>query len=101
MSRPRLPRDRRWGSEESEIAWSSRSTPSCSRIVPADESGRDQVGDAAVDQRARVEHVEVTPRHTGGARLDPHESEDVLVLRLSQPIPHRPEREVEEHDGRP
>ena len=66
-----------------------------------DEAGRDEVGDPAVDQRARVEHVQVAPRHARGPRLDPDQSEDVLVLRLAEPVPERPEREVEEHDRRP
>ena len=66
-----------------------------------DEPGLDQVRDAAVDQGAGIEDVEVTGGSRAHAGLHPDQGEDVLVLVLPEPEPERPEHDEQEHRDRP
>ena len=66
-----------------------------------DEPRLDQVRDAAVDQGAGIEDVEVTGGSRAHAGLHPDQGEDVFVLVLPEPDPERPEHDEQEHRDRP
>jgi len=43
------------------------------------ETGSNQIGDPPVDQRARVDHVDLARRDPGGTRLQPEDREEVVL----------------------
>ena len=83
MSSPRRPRFRLIESALSAICCSSRSTKWGTTSVPFEETGLADVGDAAVDDDARIEHL---VRFSGApVAEDPAEGGKVEVLALAGP----------------